>query len=107
MDRTIDSHKGQRHYHTNDNIVPHRKTNTLKLKIVSNILMFHTITTTSLTLRKKLKHALVPNSTNNHINMNSHSNMIRNINRVYIVNQQQKYNNKYINNSPYILEHPF
>ena len=54
------------------------------------MLMFHTITTTSLTLRKKLKHALVPNSTNNHINMNSHSNMIRNINRVYIVNQQQK-----------------
>ena len=87
---TIDSHKGQRHYYTNDNIAPHRKTNTLKLKIVSNIMMFHTKTTTSLTLRKKVKHALVSNRTNNHINMNSHSNTSRNINQVSNVNQQQK-----------------
>ena len=91
MNSTIDSHKGQRHYYINDNIAPHRKQNTLKLKIVSNIMMFQT---TSLKLRKKIKHALVSNRTNNNINMNRHSNMRRNINQVSDVNQQQKYSNK-------------
>ena len=90
MNSTIYSHKGQRHYYTNDNIAPHRKTNTLKLKIVSNILMFHTKTTTSLTLRKKVNHALASYRTNSRINMNSQSNISRNINQVYNVNQKQK-----------------
>ena len=58
MDRTIDSQKRQRHYHTNDSIVPHRQINTLKPNMASNILMFNTKTTTLLTLRKKLSECI-------------------------------------------------
>ena len=50
-------------------------------------MMFHS---TSFKLRKKVKHALVPNRNNNNININRHSNMRGNINQVSDVNKQQK-----------------
>ena len=53
VDSDIESQHGKRHYHKNENIAPTRKTNTLKPNIGSNILMFNTKTTTSLTLRKQ------------------------------------------------------
>ena len=86
----IDSKKGQQHYHTNKKNSTASKNKHFKTKHMFKYFAVSYQTITSLTLRKRIKHNIVPNGTSAHINMHSHSNMIRDIHRMSIVKQQQQ-----------------